>query len=191
VLSSTLLLAGACGLLWAMQTTTPNYTRLLGAIESRGASGELVRGRSLALRVDGIELAHALNVPRPGGARVLDSGGIWLIVHASANAIEKPERIAAAAVEASDGTRYLQSDRPGFARGLLAAKDLQPDVPEQGDLVFELPADALAGADLLVSAKPFGLAPLDSVLRIHLDLDRDALKRRIASIPDSYALRQP
>ena len=47
-----LLLAAAVVVLWGMQRTVPNYNRLVAPIETRGEPGVLVRGRTVAARVD-------------------------------------------------------------------------------------------------------------------------------------------
>jgi hypothetical protein len=185
------LLAAAFAVLAAMRASTPNYTRLLAPIDSHGARGELVRGRSLALRVEGVDVARRLRVPAPGGARELDSSGLWLIVHASAQAVERPERVAGAAIATADGRRYAHSDRAGYARALLAAQELQAGVPARGDLVFELPQDALADARLVASAHPLDLAPLDSRLDVGLGLDAATLAAAISAMRDVYDLERP
>jgi hypothetical protein len=182
-------LLAAAAALWAMQRSTPNYTRLLAAVETRAVVGEFARGRVLAVRVDGVDLAKTLEVDHLG-KREFGSSGVWLIVHASASATREPARIGAAAIETVDGRRYVQSGRPTMGTRLLSRIDLQPDVVERGDLVFELPAAALAGAHLVVSAAPFGLAPMDSVLRIPLGLDDADVARRVAAPPPTYVLEK-
>jgi len=74
-------------------------------------------------------------------------------------------------LKSADGTRYLKSERPTLCSSLLPSMTLQPDVPTSGDLIFELPAEALPGAHLIAAAAPFGFGPLDSQLRIRLGLD--------------------
>jgi len=189
--SDALLLAAAFGALAVMRASTPNYTRLIAPIDTHGVRGELVRGRSLALRVDGVEVAHHLRVRAPGGARELDSSGLWLVVHATAQAVERPERVAGAAIVGADGRRYAHSDRAGFAHALLAAQELQAGVPVRGDLVFELPQAALADAHLVASAHPLDLAPLDSRLDIALGLDAATLVAALSAARDVYDLERP
>lgn len=188
VLSTAALLIVACAALWAMQNTTPNYTRLLAPIETTGDLRSFVRGRSVALRVDGIELARKLHGKCLDGDRTFETSGIWVIVHASASATRKPEMLLAAAIETVDGTSYARSERPALCADLLHEENLQADVPVSGDLVFEMPAQALAGADLIAAAAMFGLAPLDSQLRVRLNLDAEAVSERLARIRDVYEL---
>jgi len=135
--------------LWGMQSTTPNYNRLLAPIETRGDAGTFVRGRRIALRVDGMDVARQLRGSCIGGTQLLDTGGVWVIVHATAASVERTETLTAAAIESADGTRYLKSERPTLCSSLLPSMTLQPDVPTSGDLIFELPAEALPGAHLI------------------------------------------
>jgi hypothetical protein len=183
----------AVAALWAMQRTTPNYTRLMAPIEHRGDSGATVEGRTMAVRVDRVELARSLRVHRVAGTRTLDTGGVWLIVHATASSVEEPETLKAAAVETTGGLRYQQTDRVGPA-SLLSSKTLQPGVPVSGDLVFELPPSALPGAELLVSHHVFGAGFRDSMLRIRLPLDAARRSTRTGTLSaqrPSTRLRSP
>jgi hypothetical protein len=190
IVATTTMLLGACAVLWGMRSTTPNYNRLLAPIESRGEAGNFVRGRTIALRVDGVDLARRLQGRCLNGMTTFDTGGIWIIVHATATAVKGPERVAATAIEDPAGTRYLQSDRPSMCAELLSEMTLQPDVPTSGDLIFELPADALADAELVATAAPFGFGPLDSQLRIRLGIDAADVTQRLASIRNVYELRK-
>jgi hypothetical protein len=189
-LSTAALLIVACAALWGMQNTTPNYTRLLAPIESRGEAGTFVRGRNLAVRVDSIEVARRLQGQCLDGTRLFETGGVWVIVHATAASIARPEMLAATAIESADGTQYLRSERPALCGDLLTEVQLQPDVPASGDLIFELPAGALTNADLLAAAAAFGLAPLDSQLRIRLGVDAAGLAQHMASIREVYELHK-
>lgn len=188
--SAAALLIVACAALWGMQSTTPNYTRLLAPIESRGDAGSFVRGRTIAVRVDGLDIARRLQGKCIGETKVFDTGGVWVIVHATAMSVQRPETLSAAAIESSAGERYLMSDRTGLCGDPLSSTTLQPDVPVSGELIFELPAEALTGADLLAAAAPFGLAPLDSQLRIRLGLDAATAAQRVAEISAVYELRK-
>ncbi len=187
--SSLLLLLAAVVALWAMQRSTPNYTRLMAPMETRGHPGALVRGRSLAARVDRVDLARSLRLGRFDGPRTFDSGGVWLIVHATATSVERPLMIMSAAVETEGGVTYRRTERLGGSPMPLSSRLLQPEVLTSGQLIFELPASALAGADLLLSDHLVG--PLDSVLRIHLPLDAATVTRQLAALPDHYELERP
>jgi hypothetical protein len=188
IFPTVVLLVVACTVLWGMQSTTPNYNRLLAPIESRGKTGNFVRGRTIALRVDGVEVARSLHGKCLDGERSFDTTGVWVIVHATASSVERPEMLASTVLESPDGTRYAHSQRPEFCSDLLYEAQLQPDVPTSGDLIYELPAGALKGADLIAANVLLGLNPLDSELRIHLGLDAAASARVLAAIRNVYSL---
>ena len=77
--SRLLLLAAAVVGLWGMQRTVPNYNRLVAPIETRGEPGVLVRGRTVAARVDRVTLARTLRLDRFGRAHTYDTSGVWLM----------------------------------------------------------------------------------------------------------------
>lgn len=163
-----LLLAAA--LLLAMRETTPNYDARTGPIIERGKPGEFVRGRRFAARVDAVVTASHLRFTRAGDAvEQRDSSGTWLIVQASAMAAREPSLIGSAAILTRDGRRYDSSGRLYAAPPQLTTRELQPGVASQGLLIFELPADAVAGASLVLAATR--LDRLDSELQIALGLD--------------------
>ena len=99
-----------------------------------------------------------------------DSSGVWLIVQASAMAVQEPTLIGSAAILTRDGRRYDSSGRLYTAPAQLSTRELQPGVASQGLLIFELPAEAVAGATLALAANR--LDRLDSELRIDLGLDQ-------------------
>ncbi len=186
--SRLLLVAAAVAVLWGMQRTVPNYNRLVAPIETGGEPGLFVRGRTVAARVDRLMLARTVRLHRFGRAQTFDTSGVWLIVRATAMSVEGPAMMADAVIETADGSRYQQTERISSARDLLSSKTLQPDVPTEGDLLFELPRDALPGAALLLAERRFGLGMLDSRLRIALGLDSDTVARQLAALPDRHDL---
>lgn len=160
----------AAALLLAMRETTPNYDARVGPIVERGKPGEFVHGRRFAARVDAVTTASRLRFARSGDAmEQRDSSGTWLIVQASAMAVREPLLIGSAAILTRDGRRYDSSGRLYTAPGQLTLRELQPGVSGQGLLIFELPADAVAGASLVLAANR--LDRLDSELHISLGLD--------------------
>jgi hypothetical protein len=186
--SRLLLLVAAVAALWGMQRTVPNYNRLVAPIETDGQPGDFVRGRTVSARVDRVILARTLRLHRFGRAQTYDTSGVWLIIRATATSVEGPATMADAVIETADGTRYQQTERLSSSNDLLSSKTLQPDVPSEGHLIFELPRDAVSGAELLLAELRFGLGMLDSRLRIPLGLDADAVDRQLAALPDRYDL---
>lgn len=161
----------SAALLLAMRETMPTYDARVGPIVEHGKPGEFVHGRRFAARVDAVATASRLRFARQGDTpEQRDSSGIWLIVQASAMAAHEPMLIGSAAVLTRDGRRYDSSGRLYTAPGQLTTRELQPGVASQGLLIFELPADAVAGASLVLAANR--LDRLDSELQIALGLDQ-------------------
>jgi hypothetical protein len=159
----------SAALLLAMRETTPNYDARVGPVIERGKPGKFVHGRRFAARVDAVATASRLRFTRAADTvEQRDSSGTWLIVQASAMAVREPSLIGSAAILTRDGRRYDTSGRLYTAPGQLTARELQPGVASQGLLIFELPADAVAGATLVLAANR--LDRLDSELRIALGL---------------------
>jgi hypothetical protein len=159
----------ALALLLAMRESIPNYNGRMAPIVERGAPGEYVAGRRFALRVDAVESARVIRFARtPSAIEQRDTSGVWLIVQASAMATHEPQLIGSAALLTRDGRRYVHSGRFPATPPLLGARELQPGVASSGVFVFELPADAVAGATLVAAANRIDL--LDSELRIDLGL---------------------
>lgn len=159
----------ALALLLAMRESTPNYDALVGPLVQRGRSGEYLAGRRFEARVDAVHAARLIRYERrPDSVEQRDSSGVWLVVEASARATQVPVTLGNAQLLTRDGRRYAQSGRLPLSPPLLAARELQPGIESRGVLLFELPADALAGAVLALSENR--LSRLDSELHIDLGL---------------------
>ena len=166
---SVLVVVAALALLYAMRASIPNYDGMTGAIVERGAFGAWAQGRRLAARADGATTARVVRYAKAGSTDALaehDTGGVWLVVDVTAKAVAEPVTIARAQIETRDGRRYARTERLGARQ--LSSVELQPGVEARGVLVFELPANAIAGARLVLADTPFSL--LDSELSLDLAL---------------------
>lgn len=79
----------------------------------------------------------------------LDTSGAWIVVDLTAAAVSSPEGIERLAVRDGDGREYFAASRvPNpMLDGLF-----EPGIPERGDVVFEVPTDALGDLTLRVMA---------------------------------------
>jgi hypothetical protein len=106
----------------------------------------LVGGRSfrpvvvggLAVTVLGIRGASL--VRRPDG-RILDTGGVWVIVDVELTATQQTTAVRYLALADRDGNTYRVSQRwhQAITEGV---PDLQPGLPVDGEVAFEVPRDA-------------------------------------------------
>jgi hypothetical protein len=157
-------------LLLAMRESIPNYDGMTGPIVERGVLGEWKQARRFAARADAVLTARAIRTEKTGVPESLsrhDTSGVWLVVDATAKAVDEPVSIGKAQILTRDGRRYARTERLGSTRQLSGA-ELQPGIESRGVLVFELPADQVAGATLVLADSP--IAILDSELRLDLRL---------------------
>jgi hypothetical protein len=105
----------------------------------------LVGGRSFrpvvvgGLGVTVLGVRGAALVRRPDG-RVLDTGGVWVIVNLEITATEQTTAVRYLALADRDGNTYRVSQRwhQAITEGV---PDLQPGLPVDGEVAFEVPRD--------------------------------------------------
>ena len=101
-----------------------------------------------------------------GGPPVLDTAGVWVLVKVRVEGLREPTRIAYAALVDGQGRTFRSTFRTSQP---LVDRTLQPQLPVEGEIVFEVPADALGQMRLRVS--PGGLdRRLDAMTDIALDV---------------------
>jgi hypothetical protein len=106
----------------------------------------LVAGRSFrpvvvgGLVVTVLGIRGAATVRRPDGA-VLDTSGVWVILKVELMATERTTAVRYLALADRDGRTYRVSQRwrQAIAEG---TPDLQPGLPVDGEVAFEVPRDA-------------------------------------------------
>jgi hypothetical protein len=110
-----------------------------------GAAPFLVPGRLFrpvvvgGLVVAALGVRGAATVRRPGGG-VLDTSGVWVIVKVELTATEKTTTVQYLALADRDGHTYRASRRwhQSISEG---APELQPGLPVDGEVAFEVPRD--------------------------------------------------
>ncbi|WP_258723855.1 hypothetical protein [Cellulomonas sp. NS3] len=144
-------------------------------------------GETLRLRYADVEAGE------PQGARelvangsTLSTPGLWLVVPVTIDARGEPRTLAYAAVRGADGTLYVASG--SSARGGFAPGPAQPGIPRYATVAVELPADAAAGAHLLLALDSFDhrrddLADLDLGLTAG-DVERWTARTSPVTVPE-------
>lgn len=127
-----------------------------------GKPGDNVDARTFDVELISARYASAV---RSGGADH-DSSGVWVILKIRLNARTESLRIGYAALVDKSGRTYLASDR---VRQTLVpnARALQPGIPVEGEVAFEIPRDAIAGASVQF-AKKSGDRRMDAMATIEL-----------------------
>ncbi|MET3591395.1 hypothetical protein ABID26_000774 [Mesorhizobium shonense] len=164
-LANIVLLLAAVSLCYGLQVSKPHYGDLIGPIPARGDLGDTVVGRSFELRAEKVEFARNLKVDRFGDSKVLTTGGIWAVVTVEFAARAQSTTVAVASWRGATGLTYDQTERLSFADGLLPVA-IDPGLPKKVRLIFELRADEVSDATLLVSEKL--MSALDSQAEISL-----------------------
>lgn len=163
------LLLVSLALLLAMRESIPNYNGMTGPIIERGALGAWTYARRFAARADAVTTARLVRYEKTGVTESLaqhDTSGVWLVVDVTAKAADEPLMLGKAQILTRDGRRYARTERLGGGARQLSGVELQPGIESRGAIVFELPADQIVGAQLVLADSP--IAILDSELRIDL-----------------------
>ncbi len=161
-----LILAATVALSYGMQVTTPHYADLTAPIPIDGAMHDTVHARSFDVRLDNIVFARTLKTDQFGQERLLTTSGLWAVVTTGLNATSDSTAVAEGTWQGPSGLRYHQTERLGYRQD-MPPHGVDPGLEKRGLFVFEVPADQIRGARLLIAARRFGL--LDAQARISLD----------------------
>jgi hypothetical protein len=171
----------AVAVCYGMQRSKPHYAALIGPMPAYGQMRETVETRRFDVRVDQIVFVRRLKVDQFGKQKMLTSGGIWAIVSADFAARDRSTTIASAVWKGPTGLRYMPTERLPFGP-LLPPHLVDPGLPKRGLFVFEVPADQVEGATLLISSARY--SALDSEARIMLD----DVKLRPDGMPTTFVM---
>jgi hypothetical protein len=124
--------------------TTPTTADDSGPFLVRGASFRPVVVGGLVVTVQGVR--GAAKVVRPDGA-ALDTGGVWVILDLELVALRHTTAVRYLAVADRDGHTYRASRRwnQSIAEGV---PELQPGIPVDGEVAFEVPRQVATGLTL-------------------------------------------
>jgi hypothetical protein len=122
----------------ALLRTAPNADDDSATFLVGGRSFRPVVVGGLAVTVLGVRGASL--VRRPDG-RILDTGGVWVIVDVELTATQQTTAVRYLALADRDGNTYRVSQRwhQAITEGV---PDLQPGLPVDGEVAFEVPRDA-------------------------------------------------
>lgn len=111
---------------------------------TEAAVGEPVVVEPVRVTVHGARAATML----ADGLDDLGSEGVWIAVDVTAAALDRPAAISGMALRDRRGREYAASAR---ATNPMVGGPFDPQVPERGEVVFELPSDALGRLTLVIS----------------------------------------
>jgi len=110
-----------------------------------------VSAASFSVRVDRVEEARRIAFTQFGRTIELESSGVWILVSAEVRASRTTMQVPATTLIGASGRLYLELQRAGDAPAILSAKTVQPGLPTNGVIVFELPEDEVRGLQLVLS----------------------------------------
>lgn len=142
-----------------------------------GAVGDQVDARVFDAVVVGVR--GAPKVTRQG--KTYHTGGVWVLVTVRLVAHVAPTTVNHAMVVDTDGRLYKATQR--FSQPLGGGHMLQPDIPAQGEMVFEVPVGAAPGLAIQLSSGRLGVR-MDALAEISLGIDRATVEGwRAATAP--------
>lgn len=121
----------------------PDASDALRPFEVTGVVGQEVALRTATVQVDDVQLAPTLMTSTAG----YRTPGLWLVVTVALTPAAENTPIAYTAVRSADGVRTWE----GRTRESLVCQRTPPGVPAVCDLAFEVPPEALPGAELLLA----------------------------------------
>lgn len=124
----------------------PDDSAALRPFEVTGAVGQVVALRTASVQVDDVQLAPTLMTSTAG----YRTPGLWLVVTVTLTPVAEHASFALTAIRSADGVRTWE----GRSRESLVCQRTPPGVPVVCDLAFEVPPEALPGADLLLATAP-------------------------------------
>ena len=151
----------------AVNRLTPEPVRSQQPFLLSGSVGSPVAARTFTLTALDSRTGPELAGDEFGsGPPVLDTAGVWVMVKVRVESLREPTRIAYAALVDEQGRTFRSTFR---TTQNLVDRTLQPQLPVEGEIVFEVPADALGRMRL--RASPGGLdRRLDAMTDIALDV---------------------
>jgi hypothetical protein len=162
-------------------------------LTSKGAIGQAVTTTRFSARVDSVTAAHSVKFPDAASRPVeVKTDALFLVVKVSATVPKEPLKLAKLTppvLLTADGRRYNPTDKVDESSTLFQ-KWIQPGWWATGVLVYEVPRDALAGAQF-VFLPPTGLIVVDALLpeaQIDLGLDQAAADRLASQAADGLQL---
>jgi hypothetical protein len=174
-----------------LRKAQPSYEDKLAPFVVRGALGQRVEARDLAVVVDGVRLARRYRVADIGDeSRVLRTPGVWLSVVLEAEVLREPAPISAR-LHTRDGYDYQAAgdDRPRVRGVNLSGIELAPGLPARGAFFFELPPAQVPGARLQIYRGPLTPGQMDSLIEIDLGTGAQTAEQVQARIADEIDLR--
>ncbi|WP_405144295.1 hypothetical protein OG589_41420 [Sphaerisporangium sp. NBC_01403] len=140
-----------------------------------GGMHQELRTSHFSARLERVEFARSVRVKKKYGTEDATPDEVFLIAKVGLTAPRRPLRLTAHLVTA-DGLSFEPTDRVDLS-ATLGDKDIQPGWWRSGFYFFDIPADKVAGARVVV-AEPATLFGTDFMPETAMDLGLDQAKAR-------------
>lgn len=168
----------------AILDAEPEFSDALAPFYISGEPDEKVQVDDVAVTVTGVH--GGVKLKRPDGL-VVDSAGVWIVVRVRVEAVTKTTTVNYLALEDVKGRTFRISQR--FTQSLGEnARDLQPGIPVEGEIAFEVPKDVATDLRFQLSSGRGTSNSLRAVANIRLPIAAGAVTQWLAdSTPATIA----
>ena len=150
-------------------SSLPDTSDALRPFEVAGLAGQEVELRTATVQVEEVQLASTLLTPLAG----YRTPGLWVMATVAVTPTQDNAALAFTSVRSTDGVRSWE----GRTRDTLNCPRTPPGVVAVCDLIFEVPPDALPGAQLVLATEVDDRH--DTVAVIDLGLSRAQVDRAL------------
>lgn len=150
-----------------------------------GTAGEAVDTGRFSARVLSVKAARSVEVPQSGSHKKIESDHVFLLVETSATSTREPMKLTADLLTA-DGKVYEKTDKVDTT-WTLEFKWIQPGWWASGVYVFEVPAEAIPGASIVVRL-PATNEVYAPEAEIDLGLDKASANALVSGAQETYRL---
>ncbi|WP_327087845.1 hypothetical protein OIE66_36850 [Nonomuraea sp. NBC_01738] len=164
---------------------TPN--EIDAPLTAAGSMGDEVDAWRFSVKADSVTTAKAVQTD----AKTVPAEQFFLVVGLSATSAKEPTNIARPTLLTADGNSYTVTDKVDTSR-LITRPFVQPGFWIGGYAVFEVPADALEGARIVLRLPGGGsfVEPYSPEAEIDLGIDEAKAKQLSSSPQDVYSLKR-
>lgn len=147
-----------------INSSTPDVDARERPFIQTARQGDAVDVRTFDVQV--LEVRGAKKISRSG--KVRDSVGVWVLVKVRAEARREPVLLGYAALRDERGRTFYATQR--ISQPLAGGRTLQPGLPVEGEIAFEVPADVTA-LSIRLAKSPLDQR-MDAMAEIALGADR-------------------
>ncbi|SDQ80621.1 hypothetical protein SAMN04489764_2193 [Thermostaphylospora chromogena] len=162
-----------------------DYNERTTPLTYTGTMGEAVDTGRFSARALSVKAARSVEVPQPGSYRRIEGDPVFILVETSATSAREPMKLTADLLT-TDGKVYRKTDKVDIT-WTLEFKWIQPGWWASGMYVFEVPAEALPGASIVVRL-PTASETYVPEAEIDLGLDEASANALVSGAQETYRL---